>query len=57
MTDWAPMLRLALSLGLQPEWFWRLSMREWRMLTDRTAGPAPMGRETFEQMAEAWPDE
>ncbi|RZJ01572.1 MAG: phage tail assembly chaperone [Brevundimonas sp.] len=51
------MMRSALALGLDPEAFWRLSLREWRMLTERTAGPAPMGRGAFERMTEAWPDE
>ena len=30
---WSAALRFALRLGIQPEAFWRLSVREWRMLT------------------------
>ena len=55
-TPWAAMMRTAAMLGVGPEEFWRLSLREWRMLTERPAGPAPMGRTDFERMAEAWPD-
>lgn len=57
VTDWGAMVRLALSLGIEPERFWRLSLREWRMLTARTSGPAPMQRGELERMAEAWPDD
>lgn len=44
-------------LGVAPEGFWRLSLKEWRMLTDRPANAAPMGRGDLMRMAEAWPDE
>ncbi len=54
---WGEMLRLAARSGVPPEGFWRLSLREWRMLTERPGGGAPMGRSDFERMAEAWPDE
>jgi uncharacterized phage protein (TIGR02216 family) len=55
-TPWAEMMRTALALGVGPEAFWRLSLREWRMLTARPAASAPMGRGALERMAEAWPD-
>lgn len=51
------MLRAALALGIGPEAFWRLSVREWRMLTAAEAGAGPMGRDELETMMEAWPDE
>ncbi|MBU1540217.1 MAG: phage tail assembly chaperone [Alphaproteobacteria bacterium] len=50
------MLRTAARLGVGPEGFWRLSLREWRMLTERPGGGALMGRQDFERMAGAWPD-
>ena len=53
---WGAMLRTAVALGVPPEGFWRLSLTEWRMLTERPAGSVPMGRTDFERMAEAWPD-
>jgi uncharacterized phage protein (TIGR02216 family) len=56
MTPWGEMLRTAARLGVGPEGFWRLSLREWRMLTERPGGVAPIGRRDFERMAEAWPD-
>lgn len=57
MTPWGEMLRTAASLGVGPEAFWRLSLREWRMLTERPASAVPPGRRDFERMVEAWPDE
>ena len=51
------MLRTALALGIGPEAFWRLSVREWRMLTSVDAGAGPMGRVELETMMEAWPDD
>ena len=57
MTPWGEMLRTAASLGVGPEAFWRLSLREWRMLTERPGTAAPLGRSDFERMAEAWPDD
>lgn len=56
MTPWDEMLRTAARLGVAPEGFWRLSLREWRMLTARPGGGTPMARSEFERMAEAWPD-
>lgn len=57
MTPWAPMLQVAARMGVTPEAFWRLSLREWRWLTAGSVQASPMGRSEFEQMAEAWPDE
>ena len=47
----------ALAMGLGPEAFWRLSLREWRMLTVAAAGQGVIGRSVLDRMAEAWPDE
>jgi hypothetical protein len=51
------MLRAAARLGVGPEEFWRLSLREWRMLTERPEGALPMRREDLTRMAEVWPDD
>jgi len=51
------MMRTAARLGVGPEGFWRLSLNEWRMLTERSASATPMGRDELMRMAEAWPDE
>lgn len=55
-TPWAGMLSAAVSMGIGPESFWRLSVREWSMLTAPAAAGA-MGRDLFEQLAAQWPDE
>ena len=52
---WARMLRLAVGLGMTPETFWRLSLKEWRALTEVEAAPA-MGRDAFDELARRWPD-
>ncbi|WP_374390824.1 phage tail assembly chaperone [Brevundimonas sp.] len=56
MTPWAEMLRTAAALGITPEAFWRLSLREWRMLVEAPAGAEPLGRVGLERMMEGWPD-
>ena len=56
-TPWPEMLRLAAGFGVGPEGFWRLSLREWRMLMERPDVVGPMGRGVLEQMTERWPDE
>lgn len=56
IADWSEMLRAAVQMGVGPEAFWRLSLREWRMLTERPGGGLPIGRLDLERMAEAWPD-
>ena len=53
---WAPMLRAALTLGIQPEAFWRLSLKEWRMLTEAPRGPGAMGRGRLDELMRRWPD-
>jgi uncharacterized phage protein (TIGR02216 family) len=42
-------------MGIGPEAFWRLSLREWRALTT-TQGEA-LGRAGFEDLARRFPDE
>ena len=54
---WTAMLRAALAMGVAPEAFWRLSLKEWRMLTAPAAREAPMDRAGFEALAARWPDE
>ena len=56
-TPWGAMLRTAAALGVAPEGFWRLSLREWRMLTETPGAARPMGRAELERLAEAWPDD
>lgn len=56
-TPWSAMLQGAAALGVTPEAFWRLSLREWRMLTERPPERTPMRRSELERLAEAWPDE
>ena len=46
---WAEALRAGLRMGVTPEQFWRLSLREWRMLTEGAAQPV-MGRAEFERL-------
>lgn len=50
------MLRTAVALGVASEAFWRLSLVEWRMLTQAPPGASPMGRSEFERLMAAWPD-
>lgn len=54
--SWAGMLRTAVALGVSPDAFWRLSLKEWRMLTERAGAPA-LGRGGLEALMARWPDE
>ncbi|WP_297516159.1 phage tail assembly chaperone [uncultured Caulobacter sp.] len=54
--SWAEPLRLALSLGIAPEAFWRLSLKEWRALTERPPASA-LTRSGLEALAARFPDE
>ncbi len=49
------MLRAAAMLGLSPECFWRLGVREWRALAAREADS--LRRAEFEALRSAFPDE
>lgn len=53
---WAGMMRAALALGIGPEAFWRLSLKEWRMLMAAERGPGPMGRGRLDELMGRWPD-
>lgn len=55
-TPWAAMLQTALRMGIAPEAFWRLSLMEWRALTERD-GSAVLGRGALERLMRDWPDE
>jgi uncharacterized phage protein (TIGR02216 family) len=57
MADWGAMLRAAVAMGLSPEAFWRLSLKEWRMLTAVSSGAVPLGRRELDEMMRAWPDD
>ena len=56
MTPWPALLRLAvLRLGLTPAAFWRLSLTEWRALTEPEP-PQALNRAELDALARAWPD-
>lgn len=55
MTPWPALLRLAVTFGVTPEAFWRLSLAEWRALTEPAAADV-MDRAGLEALARAWPD-
>lgn len=48
-------LRLAVRMGISPRDFWRLSLKEWRMLT-APVDPAPLGRAELEALRVRFPD-
>lgn len=53
IVPWERMLRAALSAGIAPDAFWRLSLREWRWLT---AGAPAMGGADLRTLMAAYPD-
>jgi len=55
MTPWPALLRLAATrFGIAPAAFWRLSLMEWRALTEEE--PAGLTRKGFDALMSAWPD-
>ncbi|WAC61587.1 phage tail assembly chaperone [Brevundimonas sp. SL130] len=50
------MLRAAMRMGIAPEAFWRLSLKEWRMLTEAPRASPRMGRAGLAKLMEDWPD-
>ena len=56
MSAWAAPLRLALSLGLTPEAFLRLSLKEWRALTQVPPAPA-LNQTVLRDLIARYPDE
>jgi len=53
-TPWREMLALAMRLGVLPQAFWRLSLREWRALSAPV--PAVMSRRALAALVEQFPD-
>ena len=56
MSGWSDALRLAVRLGLAPEAFWRLSLKEWRALTEAPVMPV-LSRAGLADLIDRYPDE
>ena len=54
--NWRAALRLALRLSIPPEAFWRLSLAEWRALTEAPAAPV-LTRDALQALIARFPDE
>jgi uncharacterized phage protein (TIGR02216 family) len=55
--SWRSALRLAaLRLAIPPEAFWRLSLAEWRALTEIPAGPV-LTRQALDALIARFPDD
>ncbi len=54
-TPWAAMLRTASRMGIAPAAFWRLSLLEWRALSDGDR-PAALARDELDRLMREWPD-
>lgn len=57
VSPWGAMMRTALMLGIAPDAFWRLSLAEWRMLTEDAGTAPPISRAVLTGMTEMWPDD
>lgn len=53
---WGVLLRQALAMGIAPEVFWRLSLREWRMLTEPAGEATCLSPSSLRELMERWPD-
>jgi len=54
--SWSEPLRLAVRLGVPPEAFWRLSLKEWRALTETPPAPV-LTRPGLTALIARYPDE
>lgn len=54
--SWAAPLRLAAQMGVAPEAFWRLSLVEWRMLT-QSSPQLVLTRSGLTDLIARYPDE
>ncbi len=54
--SWSEPLRLAVRLGIAPEAFWRLSLTEWRALTEMPPAPV-LTRPGLSALIARYPDE
>ncbi len=54
-TPWPAMFRAALQLGVAPQNFWGLSLREWRWLAAPAANA--LSRTAFADLTERFPDQ
>lgn len=54
-TPWRVMLSAALSFGVKPAHFWRLSLKEWRALAPRESGDT-FTRAALTALAQRFPD-
>ena len=56
MANWAACLRQALRLGLTPDLFWRLSLREWMWLTAPIPDEPGLNRHALQALLDRFPD-
>jgi uncharacterized phage protein (TIGR02216 family) len=56
VNGWDAALRLALALRIPPDAFWRLSLREWRALTQTPTAPV-LTRPALDALIARFPDE
>lgn len=55
-TPWGAWLATALQLGVAPDAFWRLSLREWRSIAGAAGAGDALPREAFLDLARRFPD-
>ncbi len=54
LLPWGALLQAATRIGIAPEAFWRMSLKEWRMLT--AGGAAVLGHTELGALAAQYPD-
>lgn len=54
--DWHDALRAAAHLGISPDVFWRLSLREWLALVHTGQAHAPLSRTQLSDLMARFPD-
>jgi uncharacterized phage protein (TIGR02216 family) len=55
-TPWGDWMLAAARMGLSPDAFWRLSLREWRLMCAACGAASGLTRSGLEALAERYPD-
>jgi|CXWL01.1.fsa_nt_gi hypothetical protein len=55
-TPWRALLAAAHELGVPPQLFWKLSLKEWRALSTSVTHIGPLARRDFNSLSLQFPD-
>lgn len=57
LAPWSDLLAAAARMGIAPQVFWGISVREWRLIATGASGVAAMGRAQLNELVLKFPDQ